>query len=102
MSTLISLNFHSIGADKSPFPIPQMQSVFDPHAQRNAFLHHDARQQSRSSAPYTSKADTAPSPSGFAEIIRGDFPVLRAVNCATRSDSRLKGRSSTTDRRTYR
>ena len=37
-----------------------MQSVSHPHAQRNAFRHRGVRQQSRSSAPACSTADTQP------------------------------------------
>jgi len=35
---------------ESPILVPQTPSTFHPHAQRNAFHHHDARLQSRSFA----------------------------------------------------
>jgi hypothetical protein len=34
-------------AYQSPIQVPEKQSAFHPHAQRNAFRRHDARQQSR-------------------------------------------------------
>src|SRR5207249_11995853 len=37
----------SIDGYKLPFPIPEMRSAFHRRAQRNAFHHRDARQQSR-------------------------------------------------------
>ena len=45
----------SVGKDKSPFPIPKMQSVFHRHAQRNAFHRRGVHQRSTIDPPFTSK-----------------------------------------------
>src|SRR5215468_3549446 len=51
---------HSLPGYKSPVPIPETQSVFHPHAQRNAFRCRGARQQSRLFAPANPKLETQP------------------------------------------
>jgi hypothetical protein len=50
-------SFLNSGADKSPFPIPKIQSAFHLHAQRNTFLRRDARQQSRLFGHYDALLD---------------------------------------------
>jgi hypothetical protein len=50
LAIFISLNFHSIGEYKPPFPIPETQSAFHLLAQQSGFRRRDARQQSRSFA----------------------------------------------------
>src|SRR5262249_34953474 len=49
-----------VGPRKSPIQVPQTRSTFHRHAQRNAFHHHDVRQQSRLFSPSESIADTQP------------------------------------------
>jgi hypothetical protein len=77
--------------EETPGSAPQTPSTFHPRAQRNAFRHRDARQQSRSFSRWNqSLDDTAPTPTRFAELsaiitqyfTRGMPPVLaiRAVH----------------------
>jgi hypothetical protein len=50
VAAIMASNVRSIGGYKLPFPIPQTQSAFHPHAQRNAFHRHDVHLQVRSLA----------------------------------------------------
>ena len=42
----------------------------------------DVRLQSRSFARWNQSRDAAPTPTGLAEIVGDDFPVLHAMDCA--------------------
>ena len=60
----------------SPFPVQKTQSAFHRHAQQNAFRSH-ARQRSRSFARWNQSLQHTPSsPTGFAEPVCDDFPIL--------------------------
>jgi hypothetical protein len=67
----------SIGGYKSPFPIPETQSDFHRHAQRNAFHRRGVRQQSRSFAPQNQGLIHSPNSNQPAEIVGDYFPILQ-------------------------
>jgi hypothetical protein len=64
---------------KLGFPVPQTPSAFHPHAQRNAFRRPDARPQSRSFDCWNQSLRHSPTPTGFAEIVSDDFPILEGA-----------------------
>jgi hypothetical protein len=64
--------------DESPLVVPEAQSGFHPHAGRNAFRRRGALQQSRSFARWNPLLTTSPNPTGFAEIVSDDLPVLHS------------------------
>jgi hypothetical protein len=51
-------------------------SLFIPRAQQNAFRRRDARQQSRLFVLVNPPLTRSPTPTGFAEIVSDNFPVL--------------------------
>jgi hypothetical protein len=60
-----------------------MPSTFHLNEQCISFHRRDARQQSSDSTLMIHGCDTAPTPTGFAEIISYDFPLLHAQGSIT-------------------
>jgi hypothetical protein len=61
-------------------PIPQERLTFHPHAQQNAFRPRGARLQSRLFARWNQSLRHGPTPTGFAQIVSDDFPVLHLMS----------------------
>ena len=66
----------------SPIQVPETRLVFRSRAQRNAFRR-DVHQQSRLVSTRIAARKAAQTPSGFAEIVGDNFPILHAGRSLT-------------------
>jgi len=62
----------------SSIPVRETQSATHPRAQRNAFPSLQCASAIQIVRPRESKADAAPAPTGFLEIVSDYFPVLHS------------------------
>src|SRR5947209_4374863 len=58
-----------------PIRVPQTQSTFHPHAQQNVFRHRGVCRNEDHSPAMIHSCDTAPTPTGFAEIVGDQLPI---------------------------
>ena len=78
-----------------PIQVPQTQSAFHPHAQRNASRRRDARQRSRSFAPYNPQLKRSPNSNRLCRDCRQLFPsISRGGLCRFCSPTRTSTRAS--------
>jgi hypothetical protein len=63
-----------------PIRVPQTPSGRHSHAQRNAFRHRGAHQQSRSFARWNQSLRRSPNSNRFAQIVSDDFPILHLMS----------------------
>jgi hypothetical protein len=90
------------GIPDSPLPVPQTQSAFHPHAQRNAFRPRDVRLQSRLFVLRDPQPTDSPQlHPAFADIVSDYFPVLHAADRASFALHTTKGENDMNGRDDY-